>query len=428
MTAWTHRLNANALTQRVQRLLRVDDVAQRRATMVHDLDVLHGKVTALQDAFPPHTLHAAAVKANPVVSVLKALVDDGMGLECASLEEVHLSLAAGCAPERIVFDSPAKTTAELRFALENKLHLNVDNFDELQRIAALVPDTGAGHIGMRVNPQVGSGRIAITSVAARVSKFGVALDENRARLLEAYATYDWLDGVHIHVGSQGCSLDQLWLAAERVAQFCDDVKAHCGRALTQVDIGGGLPVVYLDDDSAPDVADYVAGLRERVPTLFGDDVRLLTEFGRALHANCGFALSRVEYVKGTSANGGDDEQMGVLHLGADAFMRPVYQPNDWPHSFLVFDKDGQLKPSATTVTTSLAGPLCFGGDFIARDVQLPRLQEGDWVVVRDTGAYTLSMWSRHCSRGLPPVVGLRGDDVTTLFAGEQPKDVVDFWS
>ena len=70
---------------------------------------------------------------------MTSVVEAGAGLECASIEEVELSLAAGCAPERIIFDSPAKTTAELRFALERGIHLNLDNFGELERVRALRP-------------------------------------------------------------------------------------------------------------------------------------------------------------------------------------------------------------------------------------------------------------------------------------------------
>ena len=74
------------------------------------------------------------------------------------------------------------------------------------------------------------------------------------------------------------------------------------------------------------------------------------------------------------------------------------------------------------------GPLCFGGDVIGRDVELARIEPGDWVVVHDIGAYTLGMWSRHCSRALPLVLGWRHGQLSVLKARESLQDVVRFWS
>ena len=79
-------------------------------------------------------------------------------------------------------------------------------------------------------------------------------------------------------------------------------------------------------------------------------------------------------------------------------------------------------------SVTLVGPLCFGGDVLARGLLLPPIEVGDHVVVRDCGAYTLSMWSRHCSRGLPKVVGWREAGRTVLKSAESPEDVVRFWS
>ena len=100
----------------------------------------------------------------------------------------ELSRAAGCPPDRIVFDSPVKTSDELRAALSLGVMINVDNFDELDRLASILGDRSdvASSIGLRVNPQVGVGRISMTSVAGDTSKFGVPLGVERARILAAF--------------------------------------------------------------------------------------------------------------------------------------------------------------------------------------------------------------------------------------------------
>ena len=246
--------------------------------------------------------------------------------------------------------------------------------------------------------------------------------ETREAILAAFRGHAWLRGLHVHVGSQGCDLDLLVRAAARVAELREEIDAMLGEArIGHVDIGGGLPVAYGAGDRPPSLDEYVARLRAAAPSLLDGRARLITELGRAVQAGCGFAATRVEYVKE-----GGGTRIAVGHLGADLLLRPVYNPQDWRHELVVLDAGGTLKDGPTR-PWSVAGPLCFAGDFIARDVELPEIVPGDWLLIRDTGAYTLSMWSRHCSRALPPVVGFRGDEMWLLHEGEEPRDVVAFW-
>ncbi|MEM9042884.1 MAG: diaminopimelate decarboxylase, partial [Actinomycetota bacterium] len=77
---------------------------------------------------------------------------------------------------------------------------------------------------------------------------------------------------------------------------------------------------------------------------------------------------------------------------------------------------------------TVAGPLCFAGDVIGRNVPLGDVEPGDRVVIHDVGAYTYSMWSRHCSRSMPAVIGVRDDAVTQLRMPERPEDIARMWS
>lgn len=398
------------------------------AVVFHDLDLLAARFAALAGAFPATTLHAVAIKANPIVGLLRRVVALGGGLEAASIEEVALALAAGCAPDKIVYDSPAKSLPDLRFALTHGITINADNLDELDRIGALLTEIDSlSQIGVRVNPLVGEGLIQATSVTGPRSQFGVMLAEpERSRLTAAFARYPWLTGLHVHVGSQGCSLDQLVAGVQRAMAFRDDVHAALNRpAIRVVDIGGGLPTAYRDTDRPPSADAYAAALREAVPELFSPDLRIVTEFGRFLQAGCGWAASRVEYAK---HQGG--RAIAVLHLGADFLLRRAYRPQDWHHDFLVFDADGRPKADQGRSPWTLAGPLCFSGDILADDLPLPPLESGDLVVIRDVGAYAMGMWSRHCSRSMPAVIGYAGTApvrLETLLRRERPADVVAFW-
>lgn len=387
-----------------------------RSAIFHDLDRIEHRVDELNQAFPPSALHTIAIKANPLVELLKVTVRAGCGLEAASWEEVQLALAAGCRPDRIVFDSPAKTSTELEQALELGVWLNVDNVDELGRLEALGAPRNA-KIGLRVNPQVGLGKIAFTSTVGRHSRFGVPLEQ--APSLKR--RYPFITGLHVHTGSQGCGLELLAAAAQRVAAVAEELR------MEWLDIGGGVPVRYTQEDPEPPTLDAWSSSLSGMP---GWGTRpLITELGRAVHAGCGWALTRIEAVKSI-----DGAPMIVVHLGADFLLRRVYRATEWNHEMWILDPEGHPKQGSEMPTT-IAGPLCFSGDLIARDRLLPEAKVGDLLLIRDCGAYTLSMWSRHCSRGLPPSWGYRtsrasrsGDTLVPLHHGESPTDVVEFWS
>jgi diaminopimelate decarboxylase len=396
------------------------------AVTFHNVDRLRERMGALRSAFP-RALHAVAIKANPLVALLRQLVEGGAGLEAASLEEVHLGLAAGCSPDRLVFDSPAKSVRDLAEALALGIRINADNEDEIGRLDTLF-GKGArptAPIGLRVNPAVGEGTIGITSVAGRGARFGVPADAST--LLGLFAARPWLTAVHVHVGSQGCPLALLVKAVQHVANVVSVLNSRLPTAqIRTLDIGGGLPARYRQADAPPSALDYAVALREAVPALFDGSVEVVTELGRSVHSGCGFTVSPVEYVKDVA-----ETRVAVLHVGADLFLRTAYHPEDWPHEFLAFDADGHALDVTTIRPWTIAGPLCFAGDVIGRGVALPELRPGDLVVVRDTGAYTLGMWSRHCSRGMPLVLGYEGDGhdgFHVLRRRESPADIVAFWS
>jgi diaminopimelate decarboxylase len=389
------------------------------AIIFHDLALLREKLRQVRGAFPTHARHTVAIKANPVVGILREVVQAGFGLEAASMGEIRIAEAAGCRPEDIVFDSPAKTHAEIEYATRNGIFLNVDNFVELERIAALQSNPGCC-VGMRINPEVGRGRIATTSVGGSDSRFGVPIGR-KVEIVEAFHRYPWLTGLHVHIGSQSFLLDRLVEAVKAVAALKRHIEDEIGPGrVSYVDIGGGLPWQYHDEE-IPSVSDYARTIRQEAPGVFGSDVCLVTEFGRAIQAGCGYALSRVEYIKK-----GPGRTTIVTHLGADFLVRAAYHPEDWSHDIRVMDFEGQPR-SQEIVEYDIAGPLCFAGDYIAKGRFLPHVLPGDWLLIRDVGAYTLGMWSRHCSRSQPAVVGCDGAEVRLLRKAERPEDIVGYW-
>jgi len=408
------------------------------AVIFYDLTFLESRLRYLTSTFPQNTLHGLAIKANPLARIMKFMreISPDIGVEAASIGEVTMALRAGYKPDQVVFDSPVKTMADLKFALNAGVHINVDNLSELERIAKITltgsttltgSSTPSGSIGLRINPQIGVGTILESSVAGEYSKFGVPVKYYRAEIEQAFLTHPWLTGVHLHVGSQGCPMqmltDGIGVLYDFVLEMNDKRNKIGFPSISVFDIGGGLPISYQSGTVAPSMEEYVGKIAERAPQLLNSTLfKLITEFGRWTYTNSGWTASRVEYVKrDPSIN------TAMLHVGADLFVRECLNPVDWHHEYSVFDRLGHPKCGTDDHPWNLAGPLCFSGDIIAKNVFLPRIEEGDYIVIHDTGGYTFSMWSRYNSRQTPRIIGYRGEQFEILKERESLEELQGFW-
>ncbi|MER6029427.1 diaminopimelate decarboxylase [Streptomyces sp. NPDC001851] len=385
------------------------------AAVVGLLDVtgIRESAAALRAAFgavlPPGTpvLHAFAVKATPLVPVLRLLHEAGIGAEVASPGELALARAAGVPAGRTVLDSPAKTPAELREALALGIAVNADNPQELDRLDALVGSAPSrSPLGIRVNPQVGGGTIGATSTATETSKFGVALRDEGARewVVRAYLDRPWLTRLHAHTGSQGIPLALLARGAAEAYALAEEINERAGRRqVDTLDIGGGLPVNFAAEATAPSYAEYARLLAGQVPGLFDGRYGLVTEFGRSLLAKHGTVVARVEYAK--SAGG---RRIAVTHAGVQVATRTVYAPGAWPLRIGAYDAKGRPKPGPEVVQ-DVAGPACFSGDLLAEGRALPLLEQGDYAAALDTGAYYFAHHYAYNSLARPGIYGFAPD-------------------
>jgi diaminopimelate decarboxylase len=413
------------------------------------------RVIELQQAFALTGLervqHCLAVKALPLESLIKRAYELGMGAECASKGEIDLTLKAGIPPKKIIFDSPCKTLEELINALSKGIYINVDNFQELERVRNVIEvifhSSGMNiphntNIGIRVNPVVGEGSISATSTATAHSKFGVNINEYYDELLFAYEKFPWLNSIHCHVGSQGCSIDMLVDGIKKTVEFAEQVNAQPDfefddvhvikkhpkkrdQRIVCIDIGGGLPVNYNGNDDSPTFMGFVEKLHNEVPILFSNKYDVRTEFGRALVQKCGWIASKVEYTKHTGG-----KNIATIHAGAQLLLRTAYQPEIWKHHITVHTSDGQPK-FGPTIKYDIVGPLCFSGDKVAVNVDLPPIEPGDYLVIHDAGGYSYCMFSRYNSRPAPPIYGYdstNGDkNLKILKHGETSLDIMSFW-
>jgi diaminopimelate decarboxylase len=243
------------------------------------------------------------------------------------------------------------------------------------------------------------------------------ISERRA-ILEAYSKHAFLNAMHVHVGSGKMGVQMLVDGIRVVTELACQV----GGQIRFMDIGGGLPAnTYSDawgdaEHNVPTMMEYAELLRKEIPVLFnGTFQAVVTEFGQALNAKAGVLVSRVEYVKQTDQG----HTIAVVHFGADVGVRQCYTTDHQRRVEFYRLSASPYVPSSSidcfkvsvsdSTPVSVAGPLCFQGDFTARNVpgpsNLTRLR--DLVVLKDTGHNTLSLYSRHCSRQALAVCGYR---------------------
>jgi diaminopimelate decarboxylase len=360
---------------------------------------------------------AYAIKANPNLAVLRLLASEGYGADVVSGGEMARALAAGMAPDGIVFSGVGKTVAELSAALDAGIgQFNLELEEEGEVLGQLAAARGMrAPATLRVNPDVDAGTHAKISTGRKENKFGVPIDQalgmfDRLSRVDGLA----LRGVAIHIGSQLSDLAPLEAAFHRVGELVRTLRA-AGHTIARVDLGGGLGVPYKPGEVLPSPADYGA-MVARVTRDW--DVELMFEPGRVIAGNAGVLLTKVIWVKPGVVN---------PYVIVDAAMNDLARPalyDAW-HDFVA------VRPGGERMTANIAGPVCESGDTFAMGRDIDLVGSGDLAVFRTAGAYGATMASTYNSRALVPEVLVDGDRFAvvadrilpeTIFAAERVPD------
>jgi diaminopimelate decarboxylase len=339
-----------------------------------------------------------ASKAFPCTAVLRVFAEVGLGCDVASGGELHLALRAGFAPERLYLHGNAKSEAELRMALEAGVGtVVIDNEQEADRLEAL---GGGPRLLIRVVPGVDADTHEHILTGQAGSKFGMAPDAARA-----LAGRMDVAGLHMHIGSQLRSLEPYRRAVAALARVGD---------FEVYDLGGGLGVPYLHGDEVPDPVEWVSGVVAAAHAELGADKSLVLEPGRALVANAGVTLYRVESVKPGAAG----EQIVAVDGGMSDNLRPMLYGAAYDAALA--DRIGAGGSACTVV-----GKHCESGDVLVRDAELPDPRPGDVLVTPVTGAYGHAMANNYNGVPRPPVIFCSGGDARVVVRRETYEDLSD---
>ncbi|HEY2842153.1 MAG TPA: diaminopimelate decarboxylase, partial [Bryobacteraceae bacterium] len=269
---------------------------------------------ALQGA--PHTI-CYAMKANGNLAILRLLAQAGAGFDIVSGGELYRVLKAGGNAGKIVFSGVGKTAAEIEAALEAGIFaFNCESEPELTLLDALAQRRGVqARVALRVNPDVNTATHAHISTGSLGHKFGVDIRQaeavyERARQFENLL----LEGVSCHIGSQLFDFEPMMQAVDRVLDLIARLRAQ-GFSIRHADLGGGLGIAYKKEDTAPNIGEFAAALRQK---LSGLDLHLFLEPGRSIVGNAGVLLTRVLYRKKSG-----EKEFVVVDAAMNDLIRPA---------------------------------------------------------------------------------------------------------
>lgn len=342
----------------------------------------------------PHRICYAA-KANSNLAVLNVLAKLGSGFDIVSGGELARVLAAQGDAEKIIFSGVGKTADDISEALKQNIFcFDVESRGELERIEKIAKELNKrAPIALRINPNIDAGTHPYISTGLKENKFGINTDE--ALLLYQYtANSESLEvkGIACHIGSQLLDLDPFLKALDHLLQVIDQLAAQ-KIVIHHLDLGGGLGVRY-HHQYPPTIAAYGAAVLSK---LGNRKIELIIEPGRAIVANAGILVTKVEYLKHTP-----DKNFAIVDAGMNDLIRPSLY-DAWQAIEPVIKRNDIDERKYDVV-----GPVCETGDFLGKDRHL-QIANGDLLAVSGSGAYGFVMSSNYNSRPRAAEIMVDGD-------------------
>ena len=343
----------------------------------------------------PHLI-CYAVKANSNIGILNIMAKLGSGFDIVSQGELERVLAADGEASKVVFSGVAKSRAEIMRALEVGIRcFNVESVAELHHINQIAGEMGKiAPISLRVNPDVDAHTHPYISTGLKENKFGVSVDEAReVYKLAATLPHVKITGMDCHIGSQLTELQPFLDATDRLIRLIEQLKED-GITLKHLDLGGGLGVTYTDE-TPPHPSDYAAALLNKLKGY--ENLEIILEPGRAIAANAGILVAKVQYLKSN-----ESRNFAITDTGMNDMIRPAL----YEAYMNIIEIDRTLEREKAIY--DVVGPVCETSDFLGKQRELA-IAEGDYIAQRSAGAYGASMSSNYNSRPRTAEVLVDGD-------------------
>lgn len=356
-------------------------------------------------------------------AMCKIAIEEKIGLDVASEGELYTAISVGFPTDKICLHGNNKSDDELTFALSHGVgHIVVDNLYELERLNKIAEKLHKkANIMFRVKPGIDAHTHSFIQTGQIDSKFGLALETGEA--FEAVKTAISLEnvnlrGLHCHIGSQIFEIEPFELAAKVMLNFIAKIKNELDYEISELDLGGGFGIKYVENDNPPDYEAYM----QRVSAVVNSECEslgikrpfIMIEPGRSIAGPAGITLYTAGAVKEipdirtyVSVNGGMVDNPRYI----------LYQAE---YEALVANKANEEKTEIIT----LAGRCCESGDLIGENMPIQKVESGDIIAVLATGAYNYSMSSNYNRLPKPAVVMVKGGKTKIVVKRETLEDII----
>lgn len=365
----------------------------------YDRGLIRQRVAEVRAVLPEGVQLHYAIKANPMPALLSCLAPLVDGMDVASGRELSAALDAGCLPAHISFAGPGKREGELRQAVAAGALLHIESFREVELLARLSAEVGLpARVAVRVNPDFEL-RGAGMRMGGGAQVFGVDLEQVPSLLARVAQAGLQFEGFHVYAGSQVLKAELLADLIGRSLDMLLTLQSALPGPVQQVNLGGGWGIPYFPSEQPLDLAPVRAALLAAQQRLHSHwpTARLVVELGRFLVGEAGIYVARVLERKVSRGDVFLVTDGGLHHhLAATGNFGQVLRRN-YPVAL------GNRLEASALEQVSVVGPLCTPLDVLAHKVTLPKADEGDLVVIFQSGAYGATA-SPQAFLGHPPCV------------------------
>jgi diaminopimelate decarboxylase len=350
-----------------------------------------------------------AVKSNPNLHLLKEIKKFGLGADVVSIGELMRALKAGVNPKKIVFSGVGKTEEEIRYAINKKiLLLNTESESEIKEIEKISKSMSKTiDIGIRLNPNTDAKTLSQISTGKKENKFGI--DEKQFLKLVKYVENSKnlnLKCLSVHIGSQILNHKPY----EKMLKVLDRVIKKSNFQFEFIDLGGGMGIDYDGSNQKLNLKKYSKAIQKFIKN---HNSKIIFEPGRSIIGDTGIMLTKVNYIKKSSR-----KDFIILDAAMNDLMRPALY--NAKHRILPLNKT-KLKSKKNY---EFVGPICESTDKFLNTNQFQKLNEKDYIIICDVGAYGMSLSSNYNMRPKASEILVNGSKIKIISKRQKLKDLI----
>ncbi len=374
---------------------------------LYDEKVIENKINFLKNLnFDFESKFHFAVKANPNLAILNLVKRHGFGAEVVSAGELFKALKAGFKPTDIIFDGPGKTEFDLKYAITQQIKsINIENLEEIEFINDYSKKKGLiTNIGIRINPDIDAKTLDKITTGKSGGKFGISFDKIDFDLIANCEAVN-LKILSEHIGSQIIDHNQLLSSYKELVSKAEIINKN-KFLIETLDFGGGFGVL----DNSTEELNFIKWQDELNKLMNGKRFKVIFEPGRYVIADSCQLISKVLYVKESG-----NKKIIITDCSFSEYLRPALY--DITPPIKVDNKSGNKE------VYDIAGGICESTDFLAKNVSLPVVKQGDYIKFLNVGAYGSSMSSNYNSRPRPLEVLINKDEYRVIRSRDTLEDL-----